>query len=134
MLWLAFSVTVISTIPTCALGWRYSDHLPGSTGEADFWFLVQNSCMGVLNLSILALPLIKEKVLSDYLWIQLWTWGYLLLGILSALMAPMAYIYMPTEWSAYMSVLFGIIQVAVTWQIAVLADQKSLGSVRVKHE
>ena len=90
--------------------------------------------MGLLNLCILAVPLMREKLISRYRWIQIWTWGYLLVAVLSALLAPVSYLYLPTEWSAYMSVLSSVIQVAITWQIAVLADRKSLENIEIKRQ
>ncbi|KAK0516359.1 hypothetical protein JMJ35_000962 [Cladonia borealis] len=118
-LWLSLLVFVI-TIPTTALGWRYLPHQPGTTQDADFWFLIQSSWITILGFAVLAIPIWRTKTFSAKA--RFWVWGLLITGSLCVALSPLVYLFEPTEWSQFMSIVSGIVQVFLTLQIALVAD------------
>ena len=123
-LWLSLLVFLI-TIPTTALGWQYSPHQPGTTRDADFWFLVQSSCMTILGFAVLAVPIWRTEAFSINA--RFWIWGLLIAASLCVALSPLVYIFGPTEWSQCMSIISGIFQVFLTLQIALVADSAGKG-------
>ncbi|KAL6722242.1 hypothetical protein ACLMJK_001349 [Lecanora helva] len=111
---------VLANIPTAAMGWRYSSHKPGTTKDADFWFLLQSSCVALASLVTLGIPIWRRRSLPGQSW--LWTWAKLAIAALCACMAPVCYIFLPTEWSQYVIMASGIIQAFVTLEIALVAE------------
>ena len=120
MLWSTFIVTNILTLPTVALGWQYSIHKIGTIKDSDFWFLLQSCGMALLNLLTVALPMWKgtclPKASSTILWI------FMAVGAISAISAPVFYLYLPTQWSSFLNIIAGAIQAFATLQIALTAE------------
>ena len=120
MMWSTFIVTNILTLPTVALGWQYSIHTTGTTRDSDFWFLLQSCGMALLNLFTVALPMRKgtnlPKASSTILWI------FMAAGAVSAIAAPVFYLYLPTQWSSFLNIIAGAIQAFATLQIALTAE------------
>lgn len=86
--------------------------------------------MTLLSLATLGIPIWKRQALPSQSWI--WTWGIIAIAVACAIVAPVMYIFVPTEWSAYMAIVAGIIQVFVTLQIALVAD--SAGAKVIKKD
>ncbi|KAL2058591.1 hypothetical protein ABVK25_001319 [Lepraria finkii] len=131
-LWLSLLVFLVS-IPTVALAWQYSTHESGTPHDADFWFQIQNSCMTILNFAILAIPIWRSKALPEKM--SFWIWVLLIGASLCVGVAPVIYLFGPTEWSSFMSIVAGIVQAFLTLQIALVADiAASTGGKSVKKD
>jgi hypothetical protein len=131
-LWLSLLAFLV-TIPTTALAWQYSMHKPGTPKDADFWFQIQNSCMSILNFAILAIPIWRSEALPARM--SFWIWGLLISASLCVGVAPVVYLFGPTEWSSLMSIVAGIVQAFVTLQIALVADTvANAGTKNVKED
>ena len=113
MMWSTFIVTNI-----------FIHSQTGTAKDSDFWFLVQSCGMALLSLFTMALPIGKgtnlPKASSTMLWI------FMAAGAISAIAAPVSYLYLPTEWSSLLNIVAGAIQAFATLQIA-LAAEKSPG-------
>lgn len=105
-------------MPLVAQGFLCSPHQHGTVADADFWFLIQNSSMSVLGILTMAKPFRKRQIF--------WMWGPMAAAVVCAVLAPVFYLRIPTEWSALMSVFAGAIQAFVTLQIALLADEGNI--------
>jgi hypothetical protein len=119
-MWLTFITTVIAALPTFALAWQYSQHTPGTTRDADFWFMVQACTMQFLGLLTMGIPMWKGKELSGHSWY--WTWAFKIVALGCTIAAPFAYCKAPTEWSSFLGIVAGALQAFVTLQITLLAD------------
>jgi hypothetical protein len=64
-------VTTVAGAPIFALGYRYSEHKPGTTEDADFWFLIQASAIQMLSISMSCIPLYNTLQLPKRVWIPL---------------------------------------------------------------
>ena len=121
LIWSAFTATLLTGIPTMALGWRSSPHKQGNPADADFWFLLQNCAMTFLGLIIMILPTFKAQRLPRLTRTTLWVWiGF---AILCVVVAPIAYLYLPTEWSQCLIMISGAIQIFVTLQVSLTAAE-----------
>lgn len=121
LMWSAFTATLLTAIPTMALGWRFSPHIQGSPADADFWFLLQNCAMTFLGLVIMILPTFQAQRLPRLTKTALWIW----IGFATAcvVVAPVAYLYLPTEWSQCLIMISGAIQIFVTLQVSLTAAE-----------
>ncbi len=86
--------------------------------------------MTLLNFATLSIPVWRRQALPGHSWT--WTWGFIAIAAVCAIVAPALYIFVPTEWSAYMAIVAGIIQAFVTLQIALVAD--SAGAKAIKKD
>lgn len=130
MMWGTFLVIFVITFPTLALGWMHSPHQPGTKNDADFWFLIQSSSMAVLSIFMMALPIWNGNNLQRASKTSLWL--FMIVGIIAALIAPVMYLYVPTEWSAFLSILAGTVQTFATLQLALTAEAAT--NVRLKED
>ena len=121
LMWSTFLVTTILALPLAALGWEYSSHQPGTARDADFWFLTQSCSMALLGLFTMALPIWKGRNLPKVAKTSLWL--FMSFGALSAIVAPIIYLFAPTEWSAFLNIVAGAVQAFATLQIALVAEQ-----------
>lgn len=121
LMWSAFMATLLTAIPTIALGYRSSPHIHGSSADADFWFLLQNCAMTFLGLAIMILPTFQAQSLPRLIKTTLWIW----LGFATTccVVAPITYLYLPTEWSQCLIVISGAIQIFVTLQVSLTAAE-----------
>ena len=89
--------------------------------------------MALLSLFTMALPMGKgtnlPKASSTMLWI------FMGAGAISAIAAPVSYLYLPTEWSSLVNIVAGAIQAFATLQIALAAGEITRSSFeeRIKH-
>jgi hypothetical protein len=124
-MWLTFIATVIVALPTFAVAFQYSPHTPGTTRDADFWFLLQACSMQFLGLLTIGIPMWKGKELSGHSWC--WSWGFMGLAVGCTTAAPFAYCKAPTEWSSFLGIVAGAIQAFVTLQIILIAKNSKEG-------
>ena len=54
--------------------------------------------------------------------VRYWIWALLIAASLCVLLSPLVYVFGPTEWSQFMSIVAGIVQVFLTLQMALVAD------------
>ena len=99
------------TILTTALAWRYSPHQRGKSSDADFRFLIQSSSVSLISIATLGIPIWKSSSRATI-------WVFLALASLCAVFAPLMYLFAPTEWSAFMGIIAGIVQAVTMLQIA----------------
>lgn len=132
-MWSTFFVTVGIAIPTTALGWQYSTHKPGTSTDADFWFLIQSCSMVLLSLLTMALPIWKGNDLPDK---NARTGLHLFMsaGAVSALIAPILYLFVPTEWSALLNVFAGAVQASATLRLVLAGEGMTTPSHKTKKE
>ena len=76
--------------------------------------------MTILSFAALAIPIWRTKTFSVKA--RFWVWGLLIAASLSVVLSPLIYVFGPTEWSQFMSIASGIVQVFLTLQIALVAD------------
>src|SRR6202007_2604109 len=100
-----------------AFGYRYSEHKPGTTEDADFWFLIQASAIQMLSISMSCIPLYNTSQLPKRVWIPL-----TIIALLCTLLAIPLYTYLPTEWSNFLSMIGGSIQAFMVLQIALVGE------------
>jgi hypothetical protein len=98
-------VSAITNIAFFALGYSRSPHVPGSTKDADFWFLAQASTTQFLGLTAFAFLECKRDKLPK------WRWA-LPTGIagLCSIMATPFYVVAPTEWSTFLASVASAVQ------------------------
>ena len=111
---------VIVSLPTFALAVQLSPHAPGTTLDADFWFLIQACSMQILGLLIVGIPMWKGKALSGQGWY--WTWACIGLATGCTIAAPLVYCKLRTEWSSFLVIVAGATQAFVTLQVTLIAD------------
>ena len=128
LMWSGFTATLLTAIPTMALGWRSSPHIRGSPADADFWFLLQNCAMILLGLIIMILPTFQAPTLPRLAKKTLWIW--IGLATVCVVVAPITYLYLPTEWSQCLIMISGAIQIFVTLQLSLTAAE----GANQKHE
>jgi hypothetical protein len=110
-------VTTVAGVPIFALGYRYSEHKPGTTEDADFWFLIQASAIQMLSISMSCIPLYNTSQLPKRVWIPL-----TIIALLCTLLAIPLYAYLPTEWSNFLSMVGASIQAFMVLQIALVGE------------
>lgn len=89
--------------------------------------------MTILSFAVLAIPIRGTKTFSAKA--RYWVWGLLIVTTLCVALSPLVYIFGPTEWSQFMSIVSGIVQVFLTLQIALVADSAGNGGgKRVKKD
>lgn len=103
---------------------------PGSTSDADFWLLIQNSLMQVLGLATTTLISLvprprKQSILA---WPNLLIWTIAILGLGSALSAPLLYVRIRPIYSALISFLASAAQACMVLQLALLVDVGGKGA------
>jgi hypothetical protein len=82
---------------------------PGSTGDADFWYLVQNSIMAVLGNIVNVVPLLGR---SWFLPAYGLMWMFFTLGLIFAVTAIAIYPFFSTSWSSMLSFFGSVASVA----------------------
>ena len=81
--------------------------------------------MTILGFAVLAIPIWRSEAFSVKA--RFWVWGLLIAASLCMALAPVVYVFGPTEWSQCMSITSGIFQVFLTLQIALVADSAGKG-------
>lgn len=102
----------MSNVWTFALAYYYSDHLPGTTKDADFWFLLQGCITQVFTLIISGIPLKADSRLRKRIWVP-----PMILALICTLIAPPLYLTAPTEWSSFVVLIATGIQAFMVLQL-----------------
>lgn len=76
--------------------------------------------MTILGFATLAIPIWRTEAFSVKA--RFWLWALLIAASLCVLFSPLVYVFGPTEWSQFMSIVAGIVQVFLTLQVALIAD------------
>ncbi|KAL8837105.1 MAG: hypothetical protein Q9170_002662 [Blastenia crenularia] len=117
----------VSAIPV-GLAYHHSNMItPGSTSDADFWLLIQNSLIQLLVLvttTLTSLGSKRWKPAKTLRWPRLLSWCLPSLGFSCALGAPLLYILVPTMYSAIVSFLGSAMQAGIVLQLALLVDSR----------
>ena len=79
----------------------------------------------ILSFALLAIPIWRTETFSVKA--RFWVWGLLIAASLCVALSPLVYVFGPTEWSQFMSIVSGIVQVFLTLQIALVADSAGKG-------
>ena len=93
--------TSLVTIPFIGQAYRYSSHEPGTLKDADFWFLLQSSCMQLLNLATTLISMYKDTNIHKAT--RQWMFATTVLGMLTTVSAMAIYVRLPTEWSSMLA-------------------------------
>ncbi|KAF5582546.1 salicylate hydroxylase [Fusarium pseudoanthophilum] len=116
ILWLTFIGTTLSNVWTFALAYNYSDHKPGTTKDADFWFLMQSCITQGFTLIISGIPLRADPRLRKRTWVP-----PMLLALVCTIIAPPLYLTAPTEWSSFVSLIASGIQAFMVLQLVTVS-------------
>lgn len=73
---------------------------PGSTGDADFWYLIQSSIMAVLGNIVVIVPLLKKSWFSPAYSLM---WTFFMLGLAFSIISIIIYPLINTGWSSMVS-------------------------------
>ncbi|KAI1027769.1 hypothetical protein LB503_011854 [Fusarium chuoi] len=116
ILWLTFVGTTLSNVWTFALAYNYSDHKPGTTKDADFWFLMQSCITQGFTLIISGIPLRADTRLRKRTWVP-----PMLLALICTIIAPPLYLTAPTEWSSFVGLIATGIQAFMVLQLVTVS-------------
>ncbi|KAF5566700.1 hypothetical protein FPHYL_3641 [Fusarium phyllophilum] len=116
ILWLTFIGTTLSNVWTFALAYNYSDHKPGTTKDADFWFLMQSCITQGFTLIISGIPLRADSRLRKRTWVP-----PMLLALICTIIAPPLYLTAPTEWSSFVGLIASGIQAFMVLQLVTVS-------------
>ncbi|KAF5601774.1 salicylate hydroxylase [Fusarium pseudocircinatum] len=116
ILWLTFIGTTLSNVWTFALAYNYSEHTPGTTKDADFWFLMQSCITQGFTLIISGIPLRADPRLRKRTWIP-----PMFLALICTVIAPPLYLTAPTEWSSFVGLVAGGIQAFMVLQLVTVS-------------
>ncbi|KAL9603253.1 MAG: hypothetical protein Q9219_001274 [cf. Caloplaca sp. 3 TL-2023] len=131
--------TMITAVAVGAVLVGFAYHLsgtsaPGSTSDADFWFLIQNSFIQLLGLIITALASLWSRNGEQAKFLErprLVTRSLSGIGLGCALSAPLCYMRAPAMANAVVSLVGSAMQVCVMMQLTLSGD---VGSKEVKEE
>ncbi|KAF2452282.1 hypothetical protein BDY21DRAFT_175893 [Lineolata rhizophorae] len=122
------TVAVLFTVILAAVpgykAWQHPPPKPGSTRDADFWFLVQGCTMQLIGLFTIILPI----ALGPRMLLRQWFWTWLLVGVnFIYSVAPIpVYLHFPTEWAATIAFLGSAAQAFVTLQALFLIEKQKI--------
>ncbi|RBR16966.1 hypothetical protein FVER53590_05727 [Fusarium verticillioides] len=116
ILWLTFIGTTLSNVWTFALAYNYSEHKPGTTKDADFWFLMQSCITQGFTLIISGIPLRADPRLRKRTWVP-----PMLLALICTIIAPPLYLTAPTEWSSFVGLIAAGIQAFMVLQLVTVS-------------
>ncbi|KAI8714915.1 hypothetical protein NCS52_00997900 [Fusarium sp. LHS14.1] len=126
------AVIVIITIAAAGLtakGWVLSPHEIGKSEDSDFWFLLQSSLMQVASMVPIVFSLLDAD--SPSLQSRLWSWIFLVSGMIFSFLAPLLYLVVLTEYSAVIAFCGSVAQVLIVLEAMFLVRGASTdGSTR----
>ena len=114
-----FFVLAISVVPL-GLAFKLSpNNTPGSTSDANFWLVLQNSLMQALGLAttIFTSPVIRSGKRNILEWKTLSTWTIAIIGLGFVFSAPLAYTRAPPIYSSIISFFASAAQVLMVLQL-----------------
>ena len=100
----------------------------GTTGEADFWYQVQNSIMAVMGNIVMVVPLVRKSWFSPAYGLM---WAFFALGAVFAVMSVVLYPLLNPGWSSMVS-FFGSIASVASVLVMTQATVREGGSRKVK--
>jgi len=106
------------------------DAAVGSTGDADFWYLIQSSIMAVMGNIIMVVPLLKKSWFSPAYGLM---WAFFALGLVFAVISVILYPLVNPGWSS-MVAFFASIASAASVLIMTQATAREGGRVKVKSD
>ncbi|KAK3622148.1 hypothetical protein LTR56_022374 [Elasticomyces elasticus] len=112
-LWATYILMIFITVPTFIKAYLCSQHIRGTTSDPDFWFLLQSTAAQLISLAF-GMPPIRNTKNESMLW---WLVPTVLAGI-ATFIAPVLYIFMPTEWSSYCQLTGAAAQIFLLLQVA----------------
>ncbi|KAI0133975.1 hypothetical protein BJ170DRAFT_716280 [Xylariales sp. AK1849] len=119
------ALTVISIllafIPSL-FGWSRSDSAPGTTEDADFWWMISNVVFQALSFLVFAIPIWHRATLpiaDNY-----WTWVLILVGISIALAAIPLYILVSVKYSSMASFIGSAVAALIQVQVSLAVTMK----------
>lgn len=117
-------VLAVSAIPLGLAFHNSAGNAPGSTSDADFWLLIQNSLMQMLGLATTTLISLAPRPRKQHItaWPKMLTWTIAVLGVGCALTAPLIYVRIPPMYSALVSFLASAAQACMVLQLALFVD------------
>lgn len=105
ILWLVVFSCAVAPAALFALGYSRSLHHQGTANDADFWFLMQATFVQFQGLVVSALLERKRGRLPK------WRWAFpAAIAAACSIAAIPLYLTVPEEWSAFLSLVAGIIQ------------------------
>lgn len=115
-----------------AFGISMQESAVGSIHDADFWYLVQSSIMGVMGNIVMIVPLISNSWFSPAYSLM---WGYFTLGLVFAVISVVLYPLLNPGWSSVVAFLSSIASVAsVLIMTQATAREGSNGKVKLKSD
>lgn len=105
-----------------ALGFKASPAEPGTTKDADFWFLLQGSVMTLLSVVLTCIPLWKMSWLTPS---AFWVWLFAILATACTIASCVIYTLAPTGWSALVAFAGSFATAALTIELVLAADRAS---------
>ena len=106
-----------------------SSSTSGSTGDADFWYLIQSSIMSILGNLIMVIPLLKHSWFSPAYSTM---WIFFTLGVAFSFISIVIYPLVNTGWSSMLAFFGSIASVASVLVMTQGAAKRVL--VKVKNE
>jgi uncharacterized membrane protein YhaH (DUF805 family) len=100
----------------------------GSTGDADFWYLIQSSIMAVLGNLVMVVPLLKKSWFSPAYSLM---WTFFILGLAFSIISIIIYPLINTGWSSIVS-FFGSIASVASVLVMTQATSKGVNREKVK--
>jgi hypothetical protein len=101
------------------------DKHPGSTDDADFWYLVQSSIMAVMGNIVMVVPFLRK---SWFLPAYTLMWLFFTLGLIFAVTSIVIYPLLNTGWSSMLS-FFGSVASAASVLVMTQATKRTANPV-----
>ncbi|KAI0881816.1 uncharacterized protein GGS22DRAFT_56952 [Annulohypoxylon maeteangense] len=113
----------LSLIPM-GIAWMKSTSTSGSTGDSDFWTLIQSSMMQILGLALAVCNIPRKSTERS----TAWTCALILtcFGIVCALASIPTYLYLSTMWSNLLSYGATIAQTIVMLELTLMTDHSKI--------
>lgn len=103
--WLTFSICTVVPTVLFSRGYYLSPHLQGTANDADFWFLILSTLTQIHGLIVSVLFEWKRGHLSKWYC----TIPSVVVGVCSLMAIPL-FLYVPKEWSSFLSLVAGVAQ------------------------
>ena len=122
IMWATVVLSGIGSMPTFAMGLKYSKPDPGRKDDADFWFLLQICLTSFLGIVTLAIPLSQNHLLYTSNIVA--AWGSIAVALGFVIFAPFLYLGVSTAWAMFLTIIAGMFQAWLVVQIAIEARDR----------